>query len=129
MIGISQSVGLDIIHRLDPFMETKLGCYIDCSHLSSDDLNYRIIQFAHEVFEWDGGVHDIVLLMNDYVNGVPEDEEWVRGFMSTEELSETLYFAADDAVQWLNDQLTTGNCYWTIEDNSLYLEEQQDDEV
>jgi hypothetical protein len=48
--------------------------------------------------------------------------------MSTEELSEALYFAADDAVQWLNDQLVSGNCYWTIEDNSLYLEEQQDDD-
>jgi len=106
------------------------GCYIDCSHLSSDDLNYRIIHFADEVFGWDGGVHDISMLINDYVdqiNGRPEPyEEW--GFMSTEELSEALYFAADDAVQWLNDQLVSGNCYWTIEDNSLYLEEQQDDD-
>jgi hypothetical protein len=102
------------------------GCYIDCSHLSSDDLNYRIIHFAHEVFGWDGGVHDVALLMNDYVNSAVEDVEW--NFMSTEELSEALYFAADDAVQWLNDQLVSGNCYWTIEDNSLYLEEQQDDD-
>jgi hypothetical protein len=101
------------------------GCYIDCSHLSSDDLNYRIIQFAHEVFEWPSPVHDVDLLMSDYVNGVTQDDEW--GFMSTEEFSEALYFAADDAVQWLNDQLVSGKCYWTIDDNSLYLEEQQDD--
>jgi len=104
------------------------GCYIDCSHLSSDDLNYRIIHFAHEVFGWDGGVHDVTLLMSDYRNDLglvhdsPEDWNW------DEELSESLYFAADDAVQWLNDQLVSGNCYWTIEDNSLYLEEQQDDD-
>jgi hypothetical protein len=107
-------------------MEIETGCVIDCSHLSSDDLNYRIIQFAASL-GWDGGPTDIVHLMSDYENGVPEDNEF-WGFMSTQELSETLYFTADDAVQWLNESnLAPDGCYWTVDDNSLYLEESNED--
>lgn len=116
-------------------METNVytaGCYIDCSHLSSDDLNYQIIKFAVEVFEWDGGSYDTKSLILDYFTisdpDMSEDITEDELFYWQNELSEALYFAADDAVQWLNDQLTTDNCYWTIEDNSLYLEEQPDDD-
>ena len=108
------------------------GCYIDCSHLDADYLNYRIINFAVTNFDWDGGNFDTKALILDYFTisdpdmsqDITEDEL----FYWQNELSEALYYAADDAVQWLNDKLTTGNCYWTIEDNSLYLEEQQDDD-
>jgi hypothetical protein len=120
MSGRLLSGGLDTMHRLDIGMEDNVytaGCYIDCSHFSAGYLNYRIIQFAALESEWDGGTWDIDKLIFDYL--------WDS---DDADVLESLYFAADDAVQWLNDQLTTGNCYWTIEDNSLYLEEQQDDD-
>ena len=106
-------------------METNVytaGCYVDCSHLGSDTLNYNIIWFAYEVFDWDGGTRDIIKLMFDYETGASDDN-------AQEELSESLYFAADEAVQFLNSEIVSGGCYWTIEDNSLYLMEDQDDEV
>jgi hypothetical protein len=108
-------------------METETGCIIDCSHLSSDDLNYRIIQFAASL-GWGGGPTDIVHLMSDYENGVPEDNEF-WGFMYAQELSESLYFAADDGVEWLNDNVAPDGCYWTIDDNSLYLVEDSNEDV
>ena len=113
------------MHRLDIGMEDNVytaGCYIDCSHLSSDSLNYRIINFAaHELFEWDGGTMDIHKLMSDFETGAPEE--------AIEELSEYLYFAAEEAVEWLNSQIVSGTCYWTVEDNSLYLMEDTDGDV
>ena len=98
------------------------GCYIDCSHLSSDSLNYRIINFAAHEFEWDGGTMDIYKLMSDFETGASDDN-------AQEELSESLYFAAEEAVEWLNSQIVSGTCYWTVEDNSLYLMEDTDGDI
>jgi hypothetical protein len=121
MSGISLSEGLDIMHRLDIGMEDNVytaGCYLDCSHFSSGYLNYRIIEFAALESEWDGGTWDIDKLISDYL--------WDS---DDADVLESLYFAADDAVQFLNSEIVSGGCYWTIEDNSLYLMEDTDDEV
>jgi hypothetical protein len=112
------------MHRLDIGMAPNVytaGCYIDCSHLSSDSLNYRIIDFANHKFEWDGGTMDIFKLMSDFNTGASEE--------AIEELSEYLYFAAEEAVQWMNSEIVSGTCYWTVEDNSLYLMEDIDGDV
>ena len=98
------------------------GCYIDCSHLGSDSLDYRIIDFASYEFGWDGGTWDIHKMKFDFETGVSDDN-------AQEELSESLYFAAEEAVEWLNSQIVSGTCYWTVEDNSLYLMEDTDGDV
>ena len=117
-------------------METNVytaGCYIDCSHLDADYLNYRIINFAVTNFEWDGGAYDTKELILDYFTiadpDMSQDMTEDEFFNWQNELSEALYYAADDAVQFLNSEIVSGGCYWTIEDNSLYLMEDQDDEV
>jgi len=119
-----------VTHRLDIGMETKIpipasafdpGCYIDCGHMSSVELNYLIIKFASD-YGWDGGKTEIDLLMSDYRNDYFLEE-------NGEELSEALYFAADDGVEWLNDNVAPDGCYWTIDDNSLYLVEDSNEDV
>lgn len=113
------------MHRLGIGMEDNVytaGCYIDCSHLGSDTLNYRIINFAAREFEWDGGSMDIIKLMFDFETGASDDN-------AQNELSESLYFAADEAVQFLNSEIVSGTCYWTVDDNSLYLMEDTDGDV
>jgi hypothetical protein len=47
-------------------------------------------------------------------------------FIHEGDFEEALYFAADDGVQWLNDNLVPDGCYWIIDDNSLYLLEDED---
>ena len=100
------------------------GCYIDCGHMSWVDLNYRIIKFAAD-YGWNGGSYDLNLIDSDwltYLNGdIPPE------FIHEGDFEEALNFAADDAVQFLNSEIVSGGCYWTIEDNSLYLMEDQDD--
>jgi hypothetical protein len=102
------------------------GCYIDCGHLSSVDLNYRIIKFASN-YGWDGGSYDLNLIDSDwltYVNGdIPPE------FIHEGDFEEALYFAADDGVEWLNDNVVPDGCYWTIDDNSLYLVEDSNEDV
>lgn len=113
------------MHRLDIGMETNVytaGCYINCSHSDADYLNYRIIDFAAHELDWDGGTIDIIKLMFDYETGVSDDN-------AQEELSESLYFAAEEAVEWMNDNVAPDGCYWAVDDNSLYLMEDTDGDV
>jgi len=105
-------------------MEIETGCVIDCSHLSSDDLNYRIIQFASD-HGWNGGSHDLNLIHSEWLTYVNSD---ILPDSDDDDFEEALYFAADDAVQFLNSEIVSGGCYWTIEDNSLYLMEDSDDD-
>jgi len=102
------------------------GCYIDCGHLSSVELNYRIIKFASD-YGWNGGSYDLNLIDSDwltYVNGdIPPE------FIHEGDFEEALYFAADDGVEWLNDNVAPDGCYWTIDDNSLYLVEDSNEDV
>jgi hypothetical protein len=100
--------------------------------LDADFLNYRVIDFAVKNFEWDGGSHDTKALILDYFTIVDPDmsQDMTEDefFTWQNELSEALYFAADDAVQWLNESnLAPDGCYWTVDDNSLYLEESNED--
>jgi len=110
------------------------GCYIDCSHLDADYLNYCVINFVVKNFEWDGGNFDTKALILDYNYFTIADPDMSQDMTEDEfftwqnELSESLYFAADDAVQFLNSEIVSGSGYWTIEDNSLYLMEDSDDD-
>lgn len=107
-------------------MEVEVGCVIDCSHLSSVELNYRIIFFAANL-GWDGGAYDLNLIDSDwltYVNGdIPAE------FISEFDFQEALYFAADDAVQWLNDNIATDDRWFDVYDNSLYYSEDESENV
>jgi hypothetical protein len=110
-------------------MILETGCYIDCSHLSSDELNYRIIKFTTE-YGWEGGSIDTAMLINDYLCAPEPDNDGAWTYEDAFELSETLYYAAEDAVQWLNDnKFGPDNVYWTVEDNSLYLWEDENEDL
>lgn len=77
------------------------GCYIDESHGSADECNARTIDFAiAHGFSYAGNI---------------EDEK------DSEDFSQILSEIADDAVDYLNECETRDGFYWTFEDNSLYL--------
>jgi len=102
-------------------MVLEPGCYIDCGHNTSHELNYRIIKFAAD-YGWDGGKSDISLLMSEYCDDSVLEENW-------EDLAEALYFAADDAVEWLNDNIATDDRWFDVYDNSLYYSEDESENV
>lgn len=103
------------------------GIVIDCSHLSAADLDCRVVEFAASL-GWTGGVNDLDLLFSDwddYNRGViPPDYSDEEDFIIS--YREALAFACDDAVEWLNDEMMgPEGVYWTIDDNSLYLWEDE----
>ena len=75
------------------------GCYVDCGHLSAQELNERICDFA--------GAYgfDVPLSRGD----CEEFEFWNE--------------LADEAVEFLNDHEDRDTFWWTVEDNSLFLVE------
>ena len=95
----------------------EVGCYIDGSHMNSIDFTLAVIDFAVEHgFEID----------NEQYN---KDREW----MNSEEDDEDLYldilnaldWTYEDALEYLNDNTREG-FVWTVEDQSLFLEELDD---
>lgn len=96
------------------------GCYIDGGHESSEYLSAVIVRYATEL-GWDGGQWEVSEILDAYVSGETDAE----GICVA---SEPMYDASEDAVQWMNDQ-RTDDLVWTIEDNSLYLMELENDDV
>ena len=111
-------------------MILELGIVIDCSHFSAYWLNKEIIDYARR-WGWDGGpaynnMDQIDADWDHYVKGTlpadwPEELDPDAFFF---DYQEALDFAADDAVAWLNEEIARGGCYFTIDDNSLYYEEE-----
>jgi hypothetical protein len=73
----------------------KVGCYVDESAGSADDLTMRIVQFAQ-----------------DYGFKPGRNWRWPAEFM---------HETADHAVEFLNGLETRCFMHWWIEDNSLFL--------
>ena len=78
------------------------GCYIDGSAGNADQLNERIISFAKE-------------------HGCKEEFDYTTVNASDIDKSEELNWIADDCIEWMNENTVGDSCYWTIEDNSLFL--------
>lgn len=97
-------------------MET--GCYIDGSHWSSFDFAVAVIDFAVDRgFEID---------METY----RADLEWLKSEDDDEDkyldIVDALDWTYQDALDYLNDT-APDNLIWTVEDQSLFLEEADDD--
>jgi hypothetical protein len=101
-------------------MET--GCIIDNSHFSAIDCNLDIINYARRQ-GWDGGSFDIdelnIQSINLSLGTVPPDFD---GDLEDFEYDyhDAIYYAADQAVEWLNENVATDGYYYEIDDNSLY---------
>lgn len=110
-------------------MET--GCLIDTSHFSANDCNLEIIHYARRK-GWDGGNYDLDTIDSDFIH-------IVRGTVPTEyeydseafdfDYHQTLCYAADDAVEWLTENVADDGYYYTIEDNSLYYWKVEDENL
>lgn len=104
------------------------GCLIDYSHFSSHELDMEIIKFAESI-GWNGDAYnnmeqihaDWSAYLNNYV---PEDWDGAPNEFFVD-YREALDFAASDAVEWLNDSIAQGDCYFEVYDNSLYYSEDE----
>ena len=96
-------------------MET--GCYIDGSHIRSDDFSVAVIDLAvTKGFEIDMNVYkeDIEHLHDDTYN--PDDLFIIQ---------EALEWTYQGAIDFLNDS-APHNLMWFVEDQSLFLEESEE---
>jgi hypothetical protein len=96
-------------------MET--GCYIDGSHISSIDFALAVIDFAiNNGFEID-------------IEQYNKDKEWLSSDEDEEDkyldIVDALDWTYQDAIDFLNDT-APDNLIWTVEDQSLFLEEADD---
>jgi len=100
-------------------MET--GCIIDNSHFSAMNCNLDIIDYAR-CQGWDGGSFDLDMIYSDFIH---IERGTVPDFYNPEsfeiDFQETIYYAADQAVEWLNENVVDDGYYYEIDDNSLYL--------
>ena len=90
------------------------GCVIDASHFSALYLDVKVVDFAvskgFPISDVDWKVHGHA---SDAIDGVMEGS-LASGVRSL------VYWIAEDALDWLNDQAPDGYSYY-LEDNSLYL--------
>lgn len=105
-------------------MILQTGCLIDCSHFSPHTLDMEIIQFAERI-GWNGGAYNNMEQIhadwdNYIMHRIPAD--WQDGPDSDffVDYREALDYAASDALEWLNDSIARDDCYFTIDDNSLF---------
>lgn len=108
------------------------GCYIDGSHWSPYEFDMEVLKFA-EKLGWNGGANILEVIHHDwqyYREGVKpadwfgDEEDFIY------EYRESLDFACEDAVNWLNDnKFGPDNVYWTVDDNSLYLWEDENEDL
>lgn len=94
----------------------QTGCIIDGSHWSSRDFTIAVIDLAIDAgFEMD---------METY----RADLEWLASEEDDEDrlidILEALDWTYDDALDYLNDH-APDNCYYMVEDQSLFLEEEE----
>ena len=97
-------------------MET--GCYIDGSHIRSDDFSVAVIDLAvTKGFEIDMDVYkaDVEHLHNDTYYS--DDDFFI--------IQEALEWTYQGAIDFLNDS-APDNLMWFVEDQSLFLEESED---
>lgn len=97
--------------------DVEVGCYIDGSHRSSLEFTALVIEMAHDYgfeLDWEQFVADIEWLKSD-----EDDEDRLL------DIREALDWTYEDALEYLNDNTREG-FVWTVEDQSLFLEESLD---
>ena len=113
-------------------MILETGCYIDCSHLSTSDLSMRVIKFAENLGWTDcyNAVENVKSDWHNYILGnVPLDWEGDEDDFFIDYQDHLDYLCAA-AVDWLNDDsFGPENIYWTIDDNCLYLWEDENEDL
>lgn len=104
----------------------EVGCYIDGSHMNSFDFTVAVIDLAVEHgfeidqeqyrkdIDWIGSVSDVKYL--------EADQESIDRMY---EIMDALDWTYGDAIEYLNDTTREG-FVWTVEDQSLFLEEVND---
>ena len=93
------------------------GCVIDGSHMNSFDFTTAVIDLAIDAgFELDEETYrkDV----DDMRNGEVRDE-WIMDVL------DSLDWTYEDALEYLNS-LTPDNLYYTVNEQSLFLEESLD---
>lgn len=88
------------------------GCWIDCSHFSAHELDYRIVYLAHN-YGYDVDIEQIQKDMEMY-DDLSYDE--------VADVNEALWEEAALAIDWLNGQVDDPRFTFYVDDNSLYLE-------
>ena len=95
----------------------EVGCYIDGSHMNSIDFTLAVIDLAVEHgFEID---HEQYRKDIDWMNSEEDDEDLYLDILNA------LDWTYEDAIGYLNDNTREG-FVWTVEDQSLFLEEVND---
>jgi hypothetical protein len=93
------------------------GIYIDGSHTSSVDFQVAVIRFAIDRgYEIDANQMDKDVA---WINNERDDEDILLDIL------DGLDWAYEGALDYLNDT-APDNLVWTVEDNSLFLEEADD---
>jgi hypothetical protein len=93
------------------------GIYIDGSHTSAVDFQVAVIRFANDRgYEIDS-------------NQMDKDVEWMNSDLDDEDtlldILDSLDWTYEGALDYLNST-APDNLVWTVEDNSLFLEEADD---
>ena len=97
--------------------DVEVGCYIDGSHMNSIDFTLAVIDLAVEHgFEID---HEQYRKDIDWMNSEVDDEDIYLDILNA------LDWTYEDAIEYLNDNTREG-FVWTVEDQSLFLEELDD---
>lgn len=97
--------------------DVEVGCYIDGSHMNSIDFTLAVIDLAVEHgFEID---HEQYRKDIDWMNSEVDDEDIYLDILNA------LDWTYEDAIEFLNDNTREG-FVWTVEDQSLFLEELDD---
>ena len=97
--------------------DVEVGCYIDGSHMNSIDFTLAVIDLAVEHgFEID---HEQYRKDIDWMNSEVDDEDIYLDILNA------LDWTYEDAIGYLNDNTREG-FVWTVEDQSLFLEEVND---
>jgi hypothetical protein len=98
----------------------EMGCVIDGSHISADDFNARLVDFAsglgYSLSSTDKATIEIA--QTEHLrNLLPEIHEEAEG-----RLAERLLEMADAAEAWLNEN-TEEPGVWYVEEQSLFLDD------
>jgi len=92
----------------------EVGCYIDGSHMNSIDFTLAVIDFAVDYgFEID---HEQYNKDREWMNSEEDDEDIYLDILNA------LDWTYEYAIEYLNDNTREGFA-WTVEDQSLFLEE------
>jgi hypothetical protein len=94
------------------------GIYIDGSHMSAVDFQVAVIRFANDRgYEIDS-------------NQMDKDVEWMNSDLDDEDtlldILDSLDWTYEGALEYLNRIDGVDGLFWTVEDNSLFLEEHND---